>query len=97
MACILINGEVQSTFSIKDLEKAIRDILSTEEKQMIISPEGGIGYMSRKQYCEDMFKTVISDKNIGFICPSQIQEDIDKEIINSLHSYKLFSKYLSNG
>lgn len=26
MACILINGEVQSTFSIKDLEKAIRDI-----------------------------------------------------------------------
>ena len=97
MACIIINGEVQSTFSIKDLEKAIRDILSTEEKQMIISPEGGIGYMSRKQYCEDMFKTVISDKNIGFICPSQIQEDIDKEIINSLHSYKLFSKYLSNG
>lgn len=45
MACILINDEVQSTFSIKDLEKAIRDILSTEEKQMIISPEGGIGYI----------------------------------------------------
>ena len=92
MTCILSNGEVQDTFTIKDLEKAIRDILSTEEKQMIISPEGGIGYMSRKQYCEDMFKTVISDKNIGFICPSQIQEDIDKEIIN-----KPFSKCLSNG
>lgn len=45
MACILINDEVQSTFSIKDLEKAIRDILSTEEKQIIISPEGGIGYI----------------------------------------------------
>ena len=97
MACITVNGEVQSTFTIKDLEKSIRDILSTEEKQMIISPEGGIGYMSRKQYCEDMFKTVISDKNIGFICPSQIQEDIDKEIINSLNSYKPFSKCLSNG
>ena len=97
MACITVNGEVQSTFTIKDLEKDIRDILSTEEKQMIISPEGGIGYMSRKQYCEDMFKTVISDKNIGFICPSQIQEDIDKKIINSLHSYKPFSKCLSNG
>ena len=97
MACITVNGEVQSTFTIKDLEKAIHDILSTEEKQMIISPEGGIGYMSRKQYCEDMFKTVISDKNIGFICPSQIQEDIDKEIINSLSSYKPFSKCLSNG
>ena len=97
MACITVNGEVQSTFTIKDLEKTIRDILSTEEKQMIISPEGGIGYMSRKQYCEDMFKTVISDKNIGFICPSQIQENIDKEIINSLHSYKPFSKCLSNG
>lgn len=97
MSCILINGEVQSTFTIKDLEKAINDIFSSEEKQMIISPEGGIGYISRKQYCEDMFKTVIPDKNIGFICPSQVQEDIDKEIINSLHSYKLFSKCLSNG
>ena len=46
MACITVNGEVQSTFTIKDLEKAIRDILSTEEKQMIISTEGGIGYFS---------------------------------------------------
>lgn len=46
MACILINDEVQSTFSIKDLEKAISDILYTEEQQIIISPEGGIGYIS---------------------------------------------------
>lgn len=97
MTCIIINGEVQSTFTLKDLEQAIHDIFSSEEKQMIISPKGGIGYISRKQYCEDMFKTVIPDKNIGFICPSQIQEDIDKEIINNLHSYKLFSKCLSNG
>ena len=28
--------------------------------------------------------------------PSQIQEDIYKEIINSFHSYKHFIKYLSN-
>lgn len=89
MACILINGEVQSTFSIKDLEKAIRDIFSTEEKQMIISPEGGIGYISRKEYAERSFPKLIE--------PTQCQEDIDKEIINSLHSYKPFSKYLSNG
>ena len=88
MACILINDEVQSTFSIKDLEKAIRDILSTEEKQMIISPEGGIGYISRKEYAERSFPKLIE--------PIQYQEDIDKEIINSLHSYKPFSKYLSN-
>lgn len=26
MACILVNGEVQGTFTIKDLEKDIRDI-----------------------------------------------------------------------
>ena len=45
MACILVDGVVQSTFTIKDLEKAISDILSTEEQQMIISPEGGIGYI----------------------------------------------------
>lgn len=30
MACILINDEVQSTLTMKDLEKAIRDIFSTE-------------------------------------------------------------------
>ena len=83
MACILINGEVQSTFTIKDLEKQIRDIFSKDNGIDTLPTQIG-------------FKTVIPEKNIGFICPSQIQEDIDKEIINSLHSYKPFSKYLSN-
>ena len=91
MAYITINDEVQDTFTIKDLEKTIRDIFSTEEKQMIISPEGGIGYISRKEYAERCFPKVIVKDLIKF------QEDIDKEIINSLHSYKPFSKCLSNG
>ena len=85
----IINGEVQDTFTIKDLEKTIRDIFSTEEKQMIISPEGGIGYISRKEYAERSFPKLIE--------PTQYQEDIDKEIINNLRSYKPFSKCLSNG
>ena len=89
MSCITVNGEVQSNFTIKDLEKTIRDILSTEEKQIIISPEGGIGYISRKEYAERSFSK--------FIEPTQYQENIDKEIINSLRSYKPFSKCLSNG
>ena len=89
MSCITVNDEVQDTFTIKDLEKTIRDIFSTEEKQMIISPEGGIGYISRKEYAERCFPTLIE--------PTQCQEDINKEIINSLHSYKPFSKCLSNG
>ena len=84
MACILINGEVQSTFSIKDLEKAISDICSRDNG--IYSLPTPLGY-----------KTIVPEENVGFICPSQIQEDIDKEIINSLHSYKPFSKCLSNG
>lgn len=83
MACITINGEVQSTFTIKDLEKVINDIFSKDNG--IDTLPTSIG-----------FKTVIPEENVGFICPSQIQEDIDKEIINSLHSYKPFSKYLSN-
>ena len=83
MACITVNSEVQSTFTIKDLEKAIRDIFSKDDDiDTLPTPIG--------------FKTVIPEENVGFICPSQIQEDIDKEIINSLHSYKPFSKYLSN-
>ena len=88
MACILVDGVVQGTFTIKELEQAIRDIFSTEEKQMIISPEGGIGYISRKEYAERSFPKLIDI--------TQCQKDIDKEIINSLHSYKHFSKYLSH-
>lgn len=84
MAFIIINGEVQSTFTLKDLEKAIHDILSTDNGVDTLPTSIG-------------FKTVIPEENVSFICPSQIQEDIDKEIINSLHSYKLFSKCLSNG
>ena len=87
MTCI-VDGVVQDTFTIKDLEKYIRDIFSTEEKQMIISPEGGIGYISRKEYAERSFPKLIE--------PTKYQEDIDKDIINSLRSYKPFSKYLSN-
>lgn len=84
MACIIINGVIQNTFTIKDLEKAIRDIISKDNGLDTFSTPIG-------------FKTVIPEENVGFICPSQIQEDIDKEIINSLHSYKPFSKCLSNG
>ena len=84
MACILVDGVVQGTFSVKDLEQAIHDICSRDNGIDILPTP--IGY-----------KTVVPEENIGFICPSQIQEDIDKEIINSLHSYKPFSKCLSNG
>ena len=83
MACIIVDGVVQSTFTIKYLEKAINDICSKDNSiDTLPTPIG--------------FKTVIPEENVGFICPSQIQEDIDKEIINSLHRYKPFSKCLSN-
>lgn len=84
MACILINGEVQSSFTIKDLEKALRDICSKDNGiDTLPTPLG--------------YKTVVPEEHVSFICPSQVQEDIDKEIINNLHSYKPFSKCLSNG
>ena len=44
--------------------------------------------ISRRKYVERSFPKLIDI--------TQCQEDIDKEIINSLHSYKSFSKYLSN-
>ena len=83
MACIIVDGEVQGTFTIKELEQAIRDICSKDNGIYTLPTPIG-------------FKTVIPEENVVFICPSQIQEDIDKEIINSLHSYKPFSKCLSN-
>lgn len=80
----MVDGEIQGTFTIKDLEKAINDICSKDN---------GINTLPAP-IC---FKTVIPEENVGFICPSQIQEDIDKEIVNGLHNYKPFSKCLSNG
>lgn len=88
MACILVDGVIQGTFTIKDLEKSMRDIFSTEEKQIIISPEGGIGYISRKEYAERNFSK--------FIEPTQYQEYIIKDIIDNFRNYKPFSKCLSN-
>ena len=68
MACILVDGIVQGTFTIKELEKAISDICSKDNSiDTLPTPIG--------------FKTVIPEENVSFICPSQIQEDIDKEII----------------
>lgn len=83
MACIFVDGVIQGTFTIKELEQAIRDIYSKDNG--IDTLPTPIGY-----------KTVVPEKHVSFICPSQVQEDIDKEIINSLHSYKPFSKCLSN-
>lgn len=83
MPCIIVDGVVQGTLTIKDLEKAIRDILFKDNGIYTLPTPIG-------------FKTVIPEENVGFICPSQIQEDINKEIINSLHSYKFFSKCLIN-
>lgn len=84
MACILVDGVIQGTFSVKDLEQAIHNICSRDNGiDTLPTPLG--------------YKTVVPEEHVSFICPSEIQEDIDKEIINSLHSYKPFSKYLSNG
>lgn len=84
MACILVNGVIQGTFSVKDLEQAIHNICSRDNGiDTLPTPLG--------------YKTVVPEEHVSFICPSEIQEDIDKEIINSLHSYKPFSKCLSNG
>lgn len=73
------------------------DIISNETLEQVVhdicSRNNGIDTLPT----QIGYKTVIPEENISFICPSQIQEDIDKEIINSLHSYKPFSKYLSNG
>ena len=68
--------------SIKGLEKAIHDILF--ESDFIKEIPTPIGT-----------KTIITN-SVTFICPSQIQEDINKEIINSPHSHKLFSNCLNN-
>ena len=67
--------------SIKGLKKAIHDILF--ESDFIKEIPTPIGT-----------KTIAN--SVTFICLSQIQEDINEEIINSLHSYKLFSKCLIN-
>ncbi len=73
------------------------DIISNETLEQVVhdicSRNNGIDTLPT----QIGYKTVIPEENISFICPSQIQEDIDKEIVNGLHNYKPFSKCLSNG
>lgn len=68
MACILVNGEVQDTFNIKELEQAIRDICSKDNGiDTLPTPIG--------------FKTVIPEENVSFICPSQIKKILIKKLL----------------
>lgn len=72
------------------------DIISNETLEQVVhdicSRNNGIDTLPT----QIGYKTVIPEENISFICPSQIQEDIDKEIVNGLYNYKPFSKCLSN-
>lgn len=56
---------------------------------MIISPEGGIGYISCKEYAERSFPKTYRTYSMSRIY-------IIKDIIDNFRSYKPFSKRLSN-
>lgn len=68
MACILVDGVVQSTFTIKDLEKAINDICSKDNGiDTLPTPIG--------------FKTVIPEENVGLYVLLKFKKILIKKLL----------------
>lgn len=68
MGCILINGEVQSTFTIKDLEKAINDICFKDNGMDTLPTPIG-------------FKIVIPEENIGLYVLLKFKKILIKKLL----------------
>ena len=68
MDCILVDGVVQGTFTIKDLEKAIRDICSKDNGiDTLTTPIG--------------FKTVIPEENVGLYVLLKFKKILIKKLL----------------
>lgn len=68
MACILVDGVVQGTFTIKDLEKEINDICSKDNGMDTLPTPIG-------------FKTVIPEENIGLYVLLKFKKILIKKLL----------------
>ena len=80
-----------NNITLEKLETIINEIFDAPETKTIYIPNKGIATIPLKEY----HKMIFGDGCL--ICSKEMEERINKEIINSLHSYKPFSKCLSNG
>lgn len=79
-----------NSITLEKLETIIKEIFDTPETKTIYIPNKGIATIPIKEYRKMMF---------GYgclICSKEMEERINKEIIEDFHSHKLFSKCLSN-
>lgn len=77
--------------TLDDIINYTKEIYNAPETKTIYIPNKGLATIPLKEYRKMIF-------GYGrFICSKEMEERINKEIINSLHSYKPFSKCLSNG
>lgn len=68
MACILVDGVIQGTFTIKELEQAIRDICSKDNGiDTLPTPIG--------------FKTVIPEENVGLYVLLKFKKILIKKLL----------------
>lgn len=77
--------------TLDDIINCLKEIDNTPETETIYIPNKGVATIPLKEYHKMIFD------NGCLICSKEMEERINKEMINSFHSYKLFSKCLSNG
>lgn len=80
-----------TSITLDDIINCLKEIDNSPEMKTIYVPNKGIATIPLKEYHKMIFD------NGCFIYPKEMEERINKEILNSFHNYKPFSKCLSNG
>ena len=79
---------IYTSITLDDIINCLKETYNAPETKTIYIPNKGLATIPLKEYHKIMFG------NGCIIYSKEMEEIINKEIINSLHSYKPFSKYL---
>ena len=79
---------IYTSITLDDIINCLKETYNAPETKTIYIPNKGLATIPLKEYHKIMFG------NGCIIYSKEMEERINKEIINSLHSYKPFSKYL---
>ena len=79
---------IYTSITLDDIINCLKETYNAPETKTIYIPNKGLATIPLKEYHKMMFG------NACIIYSKEMEERINKEIINSLHNYKPFSKCL---
>jgi len=79
-----------TVLTLEKFESIINEIFASPPTKTIYVPNKGLATIPLKTYNKIMFDGGC------LICPEEIQDNINVQIIKDIHSYKLFSSKLLN-